>query len=197
MNIPVKPNTKIESPEELYEIMQRILKREQKTDRDREHFWTISLNNANTVLNIELVSMGSVNTTIIEPMEVYSIPLQKRATRVILVHNHPAGTLKPSESDKDITNRLIQAGRILHIEVLDHVIITEESFYSFSHSGLLEELEKSLEYVPAYEIKAQGKEEGQQEKAKEMAKVMREENVDIETIIRFTGLSKAEITKLQ
>ncbi len=193
MNIRVKPNTKIESPEELYEIMQRILKREQKTDRDREHFWTISLNNANTVLNIELVSMGSVNATVIEPMEVYSIPLQKRATRVILVHNHPAGTLKPSESDKDITNRLIQAGRILHIEVLDHVIITEESFYSFSQSGLLEELEESLEYVPAYEIKAQG----QQEKAKEMAKVMREENVDIETIIRYTGLSKAEITKLQ
>ncbi|PKV52458.1 DNA repair protein RadC [Aquimarina sp. MAR_2010_214] len=197
MNIRVKPNTKIESPEELYEIMQRILKREQKTDRDREHFWTISLNNANTVLNIELVSMGSVNATIIEPMEVYSIPLQKRATRIILVHNHPAGTLKPSESDKDITNRLIQAGRILHIEVLDHIIITEESFYSFSQSGLLEELEKSLEYVPAYEIKAQGKEEGQQEKAKEMVKAMKKENVDIETIIRFTGLSKAEITKLQ
>ncbi|WP_024771045.1 JAB domain-containing protein [Aquimarina macrocephali] len=193
MNIRVKPNTKIESPEELYEIMQRILKREQKTDRDREHFWTISLNNANTVLNIELVSMGSVNTTIIEPMEVYSIPLQKRATRIILVHNHPAGTLKPSKSDKDITNRLIQAGRILHIEVLDHIIITEESFYSFAQSGLLEELEKSLEYVPAYKIK----EQGQQEKAKEMAKVMRKENVDIETIMRFTGLSKAEITKLQ
>jgi DNA repair protein RadC len=197
MNIPVKPNTKIESPEELYEIMQRILKREQKTDRDREHFWTISLNNANTVLNIELVSMGSVNTTVIEPMEVYSIPLQKRATRIILVHNHPSGTLKPSELDKDTTNRLIQAGKILHIEVLDHIIITEESFYSFNQSGLLEELEKSLDYVPAYEIKAQGKEQGQQEKAKEMAKVMRKENVDIETIMRFTGLSKAEITKLQ
>jgi DNA repair protein RadC len=197
MNIRVKPNTKIESPEDLYEIMQRILKREQKTDRDREHFWTISLNNANTVLNIELVSMGSVNTTIIEPMEVYSIPLQKRATRIILVHNHPAGTLKPSKSDKDTTNRLIQAGKILHIEVLDHIIITEESFYSFTQSGLLEELEKSLEYVPAYQIKAQGKEEGQQEKAKEMARVMRKENVDIETIVRFTGLSKAEITKLQ
>ncbi len=193
MNIRVKPNTKIESPEDLYEIMQRILKREQKTDRDREHFWTISLNNANTVLNIELVSMGSVNATIIEPMEVYSIPLQKRATRIILVHNHPAGTLKPSKSDKDITNRLIQAGRILHIEVLDHIIITEESFYSFTQSGLLEELEKSLEYVPAYKIK----EQGQQEKAKEMAKVMRKENVDIETVVRFTGLSKTEITKLQ
>ena len=193
MNIRVKPNTKIESPEELYEIMQRILKREQKTDRDREHFWTISLNNANTVLNIELVSMGSVNATVIEPMEVYSIPLQKRATRIILVHNHPAGTLKPSKSDKDITNKLIQAGRILHIEVLDHIIITEESFYSFTQSGLLEELEKSLEYVPAYKIK----EQGQQEKAKEMAKVMRKENVDIETVVRFTGLSKAEITKLQ
>jgi DNA repair protein RadC len=193
MNIRVKPNTKIESPEELYAIMQHILKREQKVDRDREHFWTISLNNTNTVLNIELVSMGSVNATIIEPMEVYSIPLQKRATRIILVHNHPAGTLKPSKSDKDITNRLIQAGRILHIEVLDHIIITEESFYSFTQSGLLEELESSLEYVPAYKIK----EQGQQEKAKEMAKIMRKENVDIETIVRFTGLSKAEITKLQ
>ncbi len=189
MNIRVKPNTKIESPEELYEIMQRILKREQKTDRDREHFWTISLNNANTVLNIELVSMGSVNTTVIEPMEVYSIPLQKRATRIILVHNHPAGTLKPSKSDKDITNLLIQAGRILHIEVLDHVIITEESFYSFSQSGLLEELEKSLEYVPAYKIKEQGR--------KEMAKAMKTKGYTITEITELTGLSKAEVTKLQ
>ncbi len=197
MNIRVKPNTKIESPEELYEIMQRILKREQKTDRDREHFWTISLNNANTVLNIELVSMGSVNTTVIEPMEVYSIPLQKRATRIILVHNHPAGTLKPSKSDKDITNRLIQAGRILHIEVLDHIIITEESFYSFTQSGVLEELEKSLEYVPAYKIKEQGKEEGQQEKAKEMAKAMKTKGYTITEITELTGLSKTEITKLQ
>ena len=188
MNIRVKPNTKIESPEDLYEIMQRILKREQKTDRDREHFWTISLNNANTVLNIELVSMGSINATIIEPMEVYSIPLQKRATRVMLVHNHPAGTLKPSKSDKDITNRLIQAGRILHIEVLDHVIITEASFYSFSQSGLLEELEKSLEYVPAYEIKAQGR--------KEMAKAMKTKGYTITEITELTGLSNEDLTKL-
>ena len=180
MNIKLtaKNQIKIENADDIYGVMQRILLREQKTDRGREHFWTISLDNAHKILNIELVSMGSFRATIVEPMEVFSIPLQKRAVKLVLVHNHPSGRLTPSTADKDITDHMIQVGRIMNVPVLDHLIITENSYYSFVNTGLLEELEKSLKYVPAFEIKRRyekaaqekGEQEGENKKAKEMAR---------------------------
>lgn len=105
MNIKLKEtqDRKINGSDDIYPIMQKILLRENKIDRNREHLWTISLDNANKILNIELVSLGTINKTLIEPMEVFSVPLQKRAVKVILVHNHPSGQLRPSEPDKDIT----------------------------------------------------------------------------------------------
>jgi len=79
MNLKLTKSQKIKilSSDDIYRIMQQILLREQKVDRNREHFWTISLDNAHKVLNIELVSMGTVNRTLVEPMEVLSVPLQK------------------------------------------------------------------------------------------------------------------------
>ena len=81
MNIPLNESQKIKvrSSDDVFPIMQQILMREQETDQDREHFWTVCLNNGNKILNIELVSMGTINQTLVDPMEVYSIPLQKRA----------------------------------------------------------------------------------------------------------------------
>lgn len=76
-------------------------------DKGKEHFWVLALNNANKILSLELVSLGSVSSTIVKPMEVLSIPLQKKAVGVILVHNHPSGSLEPSEADKDLTDLLI------------------------------------------------------------------------------------------
>ena len=200
-----KADIQIHNSEDIYSVMQRILMREEKVDRGREHFWTISLDNANKILSIELVSMGSFRATIVEPMEVFSIPLQKRAVNLILVHNHPSGTLKPSEADKDITDHLIQVGNIMNVPVLDHLIITESSYYSFTNSGLLEELSKSLKYVPAFEIKRRyekqaeekGNEKGQKEKAKEMARIMKKKGMDIEMIMEISGLSKAVINRLK
>jgi DNA repair protein RadC len=192
MNIKLTKEQKIKAvntPQSVYSIMQRILLRENKIDRNREHFWTISLDTANKILNIELVSMGTVNAVLVEPMEVFSVPLQKRAVNIILVHNHPSGEVKPSEADKEITDRLIQVGRIINIQVIEHLIITEKSYYSFADSGLLKRLELSLKYVPAYEIKEQSK--------KEMARVMKRNGEPIEKIIEYTGLTKAIITKLK
>ncbi len=200
-----KADIQIHNSEDIYSVMQRILMREEKVDRGREHFWTISLDNANKILNIELVSMGSFRATIVEPMEVFSVPLQKRAVRLVLVHNHPSGTLKPSESDKDVTNHLIQVGNIMNVFVIDHLIITESSYYSFANSGLLEELSKSLKYVPAFEIKRRyekqaeekGKEKGKKEERKEMARMMKKENYPVEEIIKLTGLTKTVINRLK
>ncbi|HZH38580.1 MAG TPA: JAB domain-containing protein, partial [Bacillales bacterium] len=85
MNIKIKEAEKIKilCSDDIYSIMQKVLLRENKIDRNREHLWTICLDTANTLLNIELVSTGSVNKTIVEPMEVFSVPLQKRAVRII------------------------------------------------------------------------------------------------------------------
>ena len=207
MNIKLANKTKIQiqNSEDIYSVMQRILLRENKTDRGREHFWTISLDNANKILNIELVSLGSFKETIVEPMEVFSIPLQKRAVTLILVHNHPAGTLTPSEADKDITDHMIQVGNIMNVEVLDHLIIPENSYYSFANSGLLKELQASTKYVPAFILKERyekaaeekGKEKWQKEKAKEMARMMKQKGIDIETIMEISGLTKASINRLK
>lgn len=207
MNIKLanKETIKIQGSEDIYAVMQRILLREQKVDRGREHFWTISLDNSHKILNIELVSMGSFKATIVEPMEVFSIPLQKRAVKIVLVHNHPSGTLQVSEGDKDITDRLIQVGLIMNLPILDHLIITESSYYSFANSGLLEELSKSLKYVPAYKIKERyekkaeekGIKKGENDKAKEMARVMKQKGMDIDLIIEITGLSKSVINRLK
>ena len=196
---------KILCSDDIYGIMQRVLLRENKIDRNREHFWTISLDNVHKILNIELVSLGTVNETLIAPMEVFSVPLQKRAVKLILIHNHPSGEIQPSEVDKDITDRLIQVGRIMHLPVLDHLIITEKTYYSFADSGLLEELKQSTKYVPAYELKkryeeeakAVGEEKGEKKKAKEIARQMKQEGYEMATIIKLTGLSKNAINRLK
>lgn len=161
MSIRLKKEEKIKitCADDMYYVMQRILLRENRINRNREHVWTICLDTAGRILNIELVSMGSVNRVVIEPMEVLSVPLQKRAVRLILVHNHPSGELEPSEADKDVTDRMIQCGLIMHIPVLDHLIITESAYYSFADSGLLAELAMSKKYVPPYKLVEMEKQE--------------------------------------
>ncbi|MEM6644522.1 MAG: JAB domain-containing protein, partial [Bacteroidota bacterium] len=206
MNIKLTASSKIKikSSDDIYPIMQKILMRENKVDRDREHFWTISLNNAHKILNIELVSMGTINKTFAEPMEVFSIPLQKRAVKIILVHNHPSGELKPSDADKDLTDKLIQVSRIMNVPVLDHLIIAEKSYMSFKDIGLLEELERSTKYVPAYEmrrryeqaVEEKGTEKGKKERSKEMARAMKGKNYPIEEIVELTGLPKSTINRI-
>lgn len=207
MNIRLKAEEqmKILCSDDIYFIMQRVLLRENKIDRNREHLWTISLDTAHRVLNIELVSMGSINKTVVEPMEVFSIPLQKRAVTIIIVHNHPSGELKPSASDKNMTDQLIQCGLILNVPVLDHLIITDKTFYSFADSGLLEELEQSKKYVPEYKIRAELKKQVEEEvrksereqQSRAMAKVMKENGYSIEEIMKLTGLSKAVIQRIK
>ena len=221
MNIKLAKSQKIKigSSDDIYSIMQSVLMREERIDRDREHFWTICLDNAYRITNIEMVSMGTVNQVLVQPMEVFSIPLQKRAVKIVMIHNHPSGEIKPSKRDKDITDRLIQIGLMLKMPILDHLIITEKSFYSFADSGLLAELELSEKYVPAYileelyvkkfkeEIKETAKKAEQnriksveaagKDNAKEIARTMKKNGEGGEVIAMYTGLSKAVISKLK
>ncbi|WP_051916679.1 MULTISPECIES: JAB domain-containing protein [unclassified Serratia (in: enterobacteria)] len=142
----------IEGTNDVYGIMQRILLRENKIDQEKEHLWMIGMNEAGYILYIELVALGTFRAVNIEPMNVFRIAVMKNASRVIAIHNHPSGSLKPSEADLDMTDRLIQVGRILNIEFMDHLIITPITYLSFRGEGIMDKLEVSLKYVPTYQI---------------------------------------------
>lgn len=142
----------IEGTNDVYGIMQRILLRENRIDQEKEHLWMIGMNEAGYILYIELVALGTFRAVNIEPMNVFRIAVMKNASRVIAIHNHPSGSLKPSEADLDMTDRLIQVGRILNIEFMDHLIITPITYLSFRGEGIMDKLEVSLKYVPTYQI---------------------------------------------
>ncbi len=203
MDIPLteKERIKILNSDDLYGIMQRILLRENKIDQNREHFWVVGLETNHRILFIELVSMGSVNATLAEPMEVFSFALQKRAVKIILVHNHPSGELKPSENDLDLTDRLIQVGRIVNTPVLDHLIISEKSYLSFVDTGLFEKLEMSTKWVPSYELVERTRKEATEvaryQRNIEIAKEMKRRGIPNDGIAEMTGLSLAEVEALK
>ena len=142
----------IEGTDDVYSIMQRVLLRDNQIDQEKEHLWMIGMNQAGYILYIELIALGSYKSVDVEPMNVFRVAVMKNASRVILVHNHLSGSLMPSDADKDITDRLIQVGRILNIDLIDHLIITPKSYIGFRSTKLMDELEQSLKYVPTYQV---------------------------------------------
>ncbi len=106
-------------------------------DRKQEQFICVSLNGAHEVLGIRVVSLGILNKTIVHPREVFADPLADRAAAVVVCHNHPSGQLEPSEEDRIITRRLAEAGDILGIALLDHLILSPRGgYFSFVEAGL-------------------------------------------------------------
>ena len=100
-------------------------------DRPQEHFLVISLNGAHEVLRLRVVSRGTLDRTIVHPREVFVDPLADRAAAIICAHNHPSGNSDPSVEDRDLTRRLSEAGNLLGIPLLDHVVFTLDGYYSF------------------------------------------------------------------
>ncbi len=126
--------------------------REDKIDREKEHFWVVGLANNLRIRYVELISMGGVRNTTVEPMNVFRWSVMKGCIHVMMVHNHPSGDIRPSDIDIDLTDHLFQVGRILNINVLDHLIISTKSHMSFADTGLLEKLAESPKYVPPFEL---------------------------------------------
>lgn len=114
------------------EIVERELKH-----CDREKFICLHLNSKNRPISYEVVSVGTINSSLVHPREVFKGALLSNATSLIFLHNHPSGDPNPSQEDKVITERLSQAGKILGIAVLDHIIIAGEAWRSFSEDGLI------------------------------------------------------------
>jgi DNA repair protein RadC len=196
---------RILNSEDIYSVMQRILLRENKIERNKEHFWIIGLAQNSRILYVELISVGTINKTIVEPMEVFSIALQKRTVKVVLVHNHPSGNVRPSEEDKDVTDRLIQVGKIINIEVIDHLIITDKTYNSFSDTGIMNELERSTKYVPPYilqerikkEAEKIGEDRGEKRRALKIAQELKNKTFPNHLIVQLTGITEAEAKKLK
>lgn len=117
-------------------VIKDILRDESKIDREKEHFWTIGLNAQNKVKYIDLVSLGASNHANVNAMETFRLAVLKGCCNVVFAHNHPSGASKPSEEDFEITRTLSQAGKILGIKVLDHVIVGKE-YYSFNNMKTL------------------------------------------------------------
>ncbi len=103
----------------------------------KEHFLTISLNGAHEVITIRVISVGTLNRTLVHPREVFAESIVDRAAGLICAHNHPSGNNEPSKEDIELTERIREAGEIIGINLLDHLIISENGYYSFLENGLL------------------------------------------------------------
>ena len=116
---------RISSPGEVLPLVGHLLEKKQ------EHFVCISLNGAMEVIAIRVVTIGLVNTTQVHPREVFADPIMDRASSIIVAHNHPAEVLEPSKADQEVTEQLREAGKLLGIRLLDHVIFCSKGYYSF------------------------------------------------------------------
>ena len=128
----IKPEgLKIQSPLDILPMIQHY------NDRKQEHLLSISLNGANEVINIRIVTIGLVNQAPVHPREIFADVLMDRASALIIAHNHPSGNLQPSKEDVEITRKVGDAARVLGIRLLDHIIFSRKGHYSFLESALL------------------------------------------------------------
>lgn len=104
---------------------------------DREHFSVILLNSNNAIISIETISIGTLDRSPVHPREVFKQAIRHSASSVVLAHNHPSGNCLPSDNDIEITERMVEAGNILGIKVIDHIIVGEDSYYSFRENEVM------------------------------------------------------------
>ena len=103
----------------------------------KEHFLLLTLNGSHEIIQIHVVSIGTLNRTLINPREIYGTAMREDAAAIIVCHNHPSGNCEPSEEDIDVTHNLERVGEIMGIELLDHIIVCRESYYSFLDNKML------------------------------------------------------------
>ena len=137
MYIKCNSNVSVHNPEAVAEVFREVLKNEDETDQQKEHFWVMGLNTKNRVLYLELVSLGSLTENVVHPREVFKSAIIKNACSLIFCHNHPSGESEPSGNDITVTQVLKKGGEILRIKILDHIIIGNDNVFSFNSEGIL------------------------------------------------------------
>ena len=121
----------ISNPSDIYREIRHFSSREQ------ESLVVVMLNGAHEVIGTFVATVGLLNKTIVHPREVFADAIRSRAAAIVIAHNHPSGNIDPSEEDKEVTIRIRKAGEILGIKVLDHLVFTEDRYYSFIEHGLM------------------------------------------------------------
>jgi DNA repair protein RadC len=129
---PLLKKTQIRESREIGPYLQAKLR-----DYTHEVFAVVFLNRANKINHFEIISSGGITGTVADPRIILSKALENKATSIVLCHNHPSGNLKPSLADEELTLKIKEAARFLDISVLDHIIVSEEGYYSFSDEGML------------------------------------------------------------
>ena len=124
------PDT-IHASKDAFNIMHRYFR-----DLNHEEFWILLLGQSGKVIGKEQVSKGGLNGTVADPKIIFHLALQHHAASIVLMHNHPSGNLKPSQLDLQLTQKIVAAGRMLDINIFDHLIITNSGYYSFADEGL-------------------------------------------------------------
>jgi len=122
----------IKDPQSIVKAIRATIK-----DKAKEHFKLILLNSRNKIIGISTISIGTLNANLVHPREVFKEAVMHNASSVVLAHNHPSDDPEPSEADLEITKRIIEAGKIMGIDVLDHIIITKTGFMSFKEKKLI------------------------------------------------------------
>ncbi len=131
-----RERAEMKTPENVYHHIKKIFRKQDAIERDKEHFYLLILNSKNKIKCVDLITVGILNASLVHPREVYRRAIKEGASTIILAHNHPSGNSEPSEEDKEITTRLIEAGKIIGIELVDHVIIGDK-YMSFRESHLI------------------------------------------------------------
>ncbi len=139
MEINIDKTVSVSNPEALATIFHNVLAFEGIVDQDKEHFWVVGLSSRNAIQYAELVSLGTLNTSLVTPRETFRFAIMKAVASIILCHNHPSGDPEPSDDDLKITRKLVESGKILGIEVIDHIIIGNKNpgYYSLREKGLI------------------------------------------------------------
>jgi DNA repair protein RadC len=138
---------KIANSDDVFRIMQAVLLRHSRIHRMREMFWTMGLDSAHQIIYLELVALGKINTVNVDPIEIFSFASQKKCKQVILIHNHPSGSLKPSEEDILVTTRLAIGAEFLGMKVLDHLIINEKDYTSIGDFADLNKVRGAIDKI--------------------------------------------------
>jgi DNA repair protein RadC len=123
---------RVTTSREAHQLLKRFL-----VDLNHEEFWLLLLGQNCKVLGKELISKGGLTATVADAKIIFGVALRYSASNIMLAHNHPSGNLKPSQQDIDLTKKIVAAGRLLDIKVLDHLIITDKAYYSFADEGVL------------------------------------------------------------
>jgi DNA repair protein RadC len=123
----------IENPQDAVDLVSNL------TRLKKEHFVALYLNARNQVIEKETISIGTLTGTMIHPREVFEPAIRNLAAQIILSHNHPSGSLEPSDEDEEITKRLVKAGKIMGIEIMDHLIVTKNGWFSFREEGFFDD----------------------------------------------------------